>query len=297
MPPYAKLAGAHPTPPYPKLSSPSRCRVAGRAGRPPCARHVLDRAPARQAPHPRGARSAACGRDVCDRHDGGARPRRVRRAAREQGRALRPPRRRPWARGVRRVSRRHGNHPEGSRGGGSGRRRALRTGPARDRAARRGRQGGGPPFASPPHSRPPRRRRPHRHRLPCGRSARQPRLRSGGRAGSSRRSDRGNRSAAPPDNRLPKGGMPAEDALGLVGEEVLLDGLPMRNLATFVTTWMEPEADRVDRGIAAHQFHRSRRVPADSRDRAARWGPYRECSLWMLTRVGGAPGTLGSGER
>jgi hypothetical protein len=46
-----------------------------------------------------------------------------------------------------------------------------------------------------------------------------------------------------PDNRLPKSGMPAADAMRLVGEEVLLDGLPMRNLATFVTTWMEPEAD------------------------------------------------------
>jgi glutamate decarboxylase len=46
-----------------------------------------------------------------------------------------------------------------------------------------------------------------------------------------------------PDNRLPKRGMPAAEALGLVGEEVLLDGIPMRNLATFVTTWMEPEAD------------------------------------------------------
>ena len=48
-----------------------------------------------------------------------------------------------------------------------------------------------------------------------------------------------------PDGKLPKSGMPAEDALGLVGEEVLLDGIPMRNLATFVTTWMEPEADRL----------------------------------------------------
>ena len=66
-----------------------------------------------------------------------------------------------------------------------------------------------------------------------------------------------------PDNRLPKSGMPAEDALGLVGEEVLLDGLPMRNLATFVTTWMEPEADALDRRVPAHQFHRPRRVSAD----------------------------------
>lgn len=48
-----------------------------------------------------------------------------------------------------------------------------------------------------------------------------------------------------PDNELPKTGMPAQDAMRLVGEEVLLDGLPMRNLATFVTTWMEPEAVRL----------------------------------------------------
>jgi glutamate/tyrosine decarboxylase-like PLP-dependent enzyme len=48
-----------------------------------------------------------------------------------------------------------------------------------------------------------------------------------------------------PDNALPKTGMPAQDAMRLVGEEILLDGLPMRNLATFVTTWMEPEATRL----------------------------------------------------
>jgi len=57
-----------------------------------------------------------------------------------------------------------------------------------------------------------------------------------------------------PDNRLPKHGMPATDALGLVGEEVLLDGIPMRNLATFVTTWMEPEADRLIAGSLHTNF-------------------------------------------
>jgi len=31
-----------------------------------------------------------------------------------------------------------------------------------------------------------------------------------------------------PDNALPKTGMPAQDAMRLVGEEILLDGLPMR---------------------------------------------------------------------
>ena len=48
-----------------------------------------------------------------------------------------------------------------------------------------------------------------------------------------------------PDHELPKSGMPADDAMRLVGEEILLDGLPMRNLATFVTTWMEPQAVRL----------------------------------------------------
>ncbi|HKJ35098.1 MAG TPA: glutamate decarboxylase [Solirubrobacterales bacterium] len=48
-----------------------------------------------------------------------------------------------------------------------------------------------------------------------------------------------------PDNALPDHGMPAVDAMRLIGEELVLDGVPERNLATFVTTWMEPEAQRV----------------------------------------------------
>jgi glutamate decarboxylase len=48
-----------------------------------------------------------------------------------------------------------------------------------------------------------------------------------------------------PDNQLPEHGMPAVDAMRLLAEELVLDGLPVRNLATFVTTWMEPEARRV----------------------------------------------------
>jgi glutamate decarboxylase len=49
----------------------------------------------------------------------------------------------------------------------------------------------------------------------------------------------------PPDDKLPQAGMTAQEAMRLIGEEMVLDGLPMRNLATFVTTWMEPEAVRV----------------------------------------------------
>jgi glutamate decarboxylase len=48
-----------------------------------------------------------------------------------------------------------------------------------------------------------------------------------------------------PDHTFPKSGMTAEEAMGLVQQEVVLDGLPMRNLATFVTTWMEPEAEQL----------------------------------------------------
>jgi glutamate decarboxylase len=56
-----------------------------------------------------------------------------------------------------------------------------------------------------------------------------------------------------PDHRLPQVGMPAADAMRLVEEEMVLDGLPFRNLATFVTTWMEPEAQR----IIADNLHRN----------------------------------------
>src|ERR1700710_2935781 len=48
-----------------------------------------------------------------------------------------------------------------------------------------------------------------------------------------------------PDGPFPEGGMPALDAMRLVGEELELEGDPNRNLATFVTTWMEPEAQRL----------------------------------------------------
>src|SRR4051794_18257041 len=56
-----------------------------------------------------------------------------------------------------------------------------------------------------------------------------------------------------PDNHLPEHGMRAVDAMRLIGEELVLDGIPMRNLATFVTTWMEPEAQR----IIAENLHRN----------------------------------------
>src|SRR3954451_23351365 len=56
-----------------------------------------------------------------------------------------------------------------------------------------------------------------------------------------------------PDLAVPERGMRAVDAFRLIEEELVLDGIPMRNLATFVTTWMEPEAKR----IIAENLHRN----------------------------------------
>jgi glutamate decarboxylase len=46
-----------------------------------------------------------------------------------------------------------------------------------------------------------------------------------------------------PKYRLPSGGMSAEAAYQLVHDELNLDGNPALNLASFVTSWMEPQAN------------------------------------------------------
>jgi glutamate decarboxylase len=56
-----------------------------------------------------------------------------------------------------------------------------------------------------------------------------------------------------PEAEFPLEGMSARDAYQLIDEEMALDGDPARNLATFVTTWMEPEAQR----IVAENLHRN----------------------------------------
>jgi glutamate decarboxylase len=48
-----------------------------------------------------------------------------------------------------------------------------------------------------------------------------------------------------PKHRLPDGGMLPETAYQIVIDEVMLDGNARFNLATFVTTWMDDEADRL----------------------------------------------------
>ena len=46
-----------------------------------------------------------------------------------------------------------------------------------------------------------------------------------------------------PKYRIPEGEMPARVAYQIIHDELALDGNPALNLATFVTTWMEPEAE------------------------------------------------------
>ncbi len=56
-----------------------------------------------------------------------------------------------------------------------------------------------------------------------------------------------------PTREFPEDGMTANDAMRLVAEDIALEGDPARNLATFVTTWMEPEAQQ----IIATNLHRN----------------------------------------
>ena len=55
-----------------------------------------------------------------------------------------------------------------------------------------------------------------------------------------------------PSTTFPDTGMTAVDAMRLVAEDLALEGDLARNLATFVTTWMEPEAR-----IIAENLHRN----------------------------------------
>ncbi|MFG2883776.1 glutamate decarboxylase [Streptomyces sp. NPDC048297] len=52
----------------------------------------------------------------------------------------------------------------------------------------------------------------------------------------------GGMTEAPPTHRLPDAPLPPSTAYQLVHDELMLDGNARLNLATFVTTWMEPQA-------------------------------------------------------
>jgi glutamate decarboxylase len=74
------------------------------------------------------------------------------------------------------------------------------------------------------------------------------RVRSGaGEAGTLTGTTYGDRyfTEAIPEHEIPPGSMPARAAYQLIHDELDLDGNPALNLASFVTTWMEPEAQRL----------------------------------------------------
>ncbi len=48
-----------------------------------------------------------------------------------------------------------------------------------------------------------------------------------------------------PDDTLPEDPMDPVQAMRLISADLTVEGIPERNLATFVTTWMEPEAQRL----------------------------------------------------
>ncbi|CAM9670707.1 unnamed protein product, partial [Phaeothamnion confervicola] len=48
-----------------------------------------------------------------------------------------------------------------------------------------------------------------------------------------------------PKHEMPHDSLPKEVASQLIKDEMILDGQPRQNLASFVTTYMEPEAEEL----------------------------------------------------
>jgi glutamate decarboxylase len=101
---------------------------------------------------------------------------------------------------------------------------------------------------------------------------------------------------AVPRDRLPDTGMDAELAYQLVHDELMLDGNARLNLATFVTTWMEPHATRLMAECADKNM-----IDKDEYPRTAELE--RRCvrmlaQLWGAAHPEAAPGcsTTGSSE-
>ena len=99
-----------------------------------------------------------------------------------------------------------------------------------------------------------------------------------------------------PRYRLPDGQMPPETAYQLVHDELMLDGNARLNLATFVTTWMEPEASRLMAECADKNLIDKDEYPitADIESRCVNM----LADLWNAPAQGTAKGcsTLGSSE-
>lgn len=65
-----------------------------------------------------------------------------------------------------------------------------------------------------------------------------------------------------PRFQIPDTEMEAEAAYQLIHDELQLDGTPVLNLASFVTTWMEPQADKLFAEVASKNFIDQEEYPA-----------------------------------
>src|SRR5436309_3981883 len=77
---------------------------------------------------------------------------------------------------------------------------------------------------------------------------------------------------APPLHALADEPVPADTAWQLVHDELMLDGNARLNLATFVTTWMEPQAERLMAECADKNMIDRTSIP---RPPSSRCGPLR----------------------
>ena len=96
---------------------------------------------------------------------------------------------------------------------------------------------------------------------------------------------------------LPSESMLPETAYQIVHDEAMLDGNARLNLATFVTTWMEPTAAKLYSDSVRQEHDRQGRVPADRGDR----GPVlaharRPVARARSGRTRSARSTIGSSE-
>ncbi|MEU9365299.1 glutamate decarboxylase [Streptomyces avermitilis] len=101
---------------------------------------------------------------------------------------------------------------------------------------------------------------------------------------------------APPKHRLADGPLPPSTAYQLVHDELMLDGNARLNLATFVTTWMEPQA-----GVLMTECQDKNMIDKDEYPRTAELE--KRCvamlaDLWNAPDAGAAVGcsTTGSSE-
>lgn len=96
---------------------------------------------------------------------------------------------------------------------------------------------------------------------------------------------------------IPEGEMPPGAASQLIRDELQLDGIPVLNLASFVTTWMEPEADSLFELTASKNF-----IDAEEYPRTAEIEHRCVNMIANLFGAGAAPGeavgtsTVGSSE-